>query len=92
MTNIDNLIYCMGEKLIKKKKKTEILNCYGKLIINDHSIHCLNFIFVKQFMISNELDFYYLTILEILKGLLKVKEFIFKKKKKLLIKIFWTYF
>ena len=21
MTNIDNLIYCMGEKLIKKKKK-----------------------------------------------------------------------
>ena len=43
-------------------------------------------------MISNELDFYYLTILEILKGLLKVKEFILKKKKKLLIKIFWTYF
>ena len=71
MTNIDNLIYCMGEKLIKIKIKIEILNCYGKLIINDHSIHCLNFIFVKQFMISNELDFYYLTILEILKGLLK---------------------
>ena len=32
-------------------------------------------------MTSNELDFYYLTILEILKGLLKVKEFILKKKK-----------